>query len=49
VENSRRQRPQLDYAETPKEGAERADAVLVLTEPRRDSLAVPYRTPGRTS
>ena len=32
VENSRRQWPQLDYADTPEEAAERADAVLVLTE-----------------
>jgi len=32
VENSRRQWPQLDYAGTAEEAAERADAVLVLTE-----------------
>ncbi len=32
VENSRRLWPQLDYADTPEEAAERADAVLVLTE-----------------
>jgi UDPglucose 6-dehydrogenase len=32
IENSRRQWPQLDYAATPEEAAERADAVLVLTE-----------------
>ncbi|TFV92693.1 UDP-glucose/GDP-mannose dehydrogenase family protein [Blastococcus sp. CT_GayMR20] len=32
VENSRRQWPQLDYADTAEEAAERADAVLVLTE-----------------
>ncbi|MCW2699969.1 MAG: rkpK2 [Blastococcus sp.] len=32
VENSRRLWPQLDYAATPEEAAERADAVLVLTE-----------------
>jgi UDPglucose 6-dehydrogenase len=32
VENSRRQWSQLDYASTPEEAAERADAVLVLTE-----------------
>jgi UDPglucose 6-dehydrogenase len=32
IENSRRQWPQLDYAESPQEAAERADAVLVLTE-----------------
>jgi UDPglucose 6-dehydrogenase len=32
IENSRRQWPQLDYAETAEEAAERADAVLVLTE-----------------
>jgi UDPglucose 6-dehydrogenase len=32
IENSRRLWPQLDYAETPEEAAERADAVLVLTE-----------------
>ncbi|SDZ09317.1 UDPglucose 6-dehydrogenase [Geodermatophilus africanus] len=35
IENSRRQWPQLDYAETPEEAAERADAVLVLTEWRQ--------------
>lgn len=35
VENSRRQWPQLDYAATPEEAAERADAVLVLTEWRQ--------------
>ncbi|NYJ05870.1 UDP-glucose dehydrogenase family protein [Petropleomorpha daqingensis] len=32
VENSRREWPHLDYAATPEEAAERADAVLVLTE-----------------
>ena len=32
VENCRRQWPQLDYADTPFEAAERADAVLLLTE-----------------
>jgi UDPglucose 6-dehydrogenase len=32
VENCRRDWPQLDYADTPEEAAERADAVLVLTE-----------------
>ncbi|NEK59352.1 UDP-glucose/GDP-mannose dehydrogenase family protein [Geodermatophilus sabuli] len=32
VDNSRRQWPQLDYADTAEEAAERADAVLVLTE-----------------
>ncbi|SDF70126.1 UDPglucose 6-dehydrogenase [Blastococcus fimeti] len=32
VENSRREWPQLDYATTAEEAAERADAVLVLTE-----------------
>jgi UDPglucose 6-dehydrogenase len=32
LENSRREWPQLDYAATPEEAAERADAVLVLTE-----------------
>jgi UDPglucose 6-dehydrogenase len=32
VDNSRRLWPQLDYADTPEEAAERADAVLVLTE-----------------
>ncbi|MGY1624201.1 UDP-glucose dehydrogenase family protein [Geodermatophilus sp. SYSU D00965] len=32
VENSMRQWPQLDYAATAEEAAERADAVLVLTE-----------------
>jgi UDPglucose 6-dehydrogenase len=32
IENSRREWPQLDYAATPEEAAERADAVLVLTE-----------------
>jgi UDPglucose 6-dehydrogenase len=31
-DNSRRLWPQLDYADTPEEAAERADAVLVLTE-----------------
>jgi UDPglucose 6-dehydrogenase len=35
VDNSRRQWPQLDYAATPEEAAERADAVLVLTEWRQ--------------
>ena len=35
VENSRRLWPQLDYATTPEEAAERADAVLVLTEWRQ--------------
>jgi UDPglucose 6-dehydrogenase len=35
IENSRRQWPQLDYAETPEEAAARADAVLVLTEWRQ--------------
>jgi UDPglucose 6-dehydrogenase len=32
IENSRKQWPQLDYAETPEEAADRADAVLLLTE-----------------
>jgi UDPglucose 6-dehydrogenase len=32
VDNSRRLWPQLDYAATAEEAAERADAVLVLTE-----------------
>jgi UDPglucose 6-dehydrogenase len=32
VDNSRRQWPQLDYAATAEEAADRADAVLVLTE-----------------
>ena len=32
VENSRRLWPQLDYAATAEEAADRADAVLVLTE-----------------
>src|SRR3954449_3779207 len=32
VDNSRRLWPQLDYADTAEEAAERADAVLVLTE-----------------
>jgi UDPglucose 6-dehydrogenase len=32
VENSRREWPHLDYADTAEEAAERADAVLVLTE-----------------
>src|SRR5436305_14019124 len=32
IENSRRLWPQLDYADTPEEAADRADAVLVLTE-----------------
>jgi UDPglucose 6-dehydrogenase len=32
VDNSRREWPHLDYADTPEEAAERADAVLVLTE-----------------
>jgi UDPglucose 6-dehydrogenase len=35
IGNSRRQWPQLDYAATPEEAAERADAVLVLTEWRQ--------------
>ncbi|SNT01429.1 UDPglucose 6-dehydrogenase [Geodermatophilus pulveris] len=35
VDNSRRQWPQLDYADTPEEAAARADAVLVLTEWRQ--------------
>lgn len=35
VENSRRLWPQLDYAATAEEAAERADAVLVLTEWRQ--------------
>jgi UDPglucose 6-dehydrogenase len=35
VENSRRLWPQLDYAATPEEAADRADAVLVLTEWRQ--------------
>ncbi|SDN55145.1 UDP-glucose/GDP-mannose dehydrogenase family protein [Geodermatophilus sp. DSM 45219] len=35
IENSRRLWPQLDYATTPEEAAERADAVLVLTEWRQ--------------
>ena len=43
VENSRRLWPQLDYADTAEEAAERADAVLVLTEWRR----VPRAGPGR--
>jgi UDPglucose 6-dehydrogenase len=32
VENSRREWPHLDFAATPEEAAERADAVLLLTE-----------------
>jgi UDPglucose 6-dehydrogenase len=32
IENSRQEWPHLDYAATPEEAAERADAVLVLTE-----------------
>ncbi|MCV2491115.1 UDP-glucose/GDP-mannose dehydrogenase family protein [Geodermatophilus sp. YIM 151500] len=32
LDNSRREWPHLDYAATPEEAAERADAVLVLTE-----------------
>jgi UDPglucose 6-dehydrogenase len=32
MDNARREWPHLDYAETPEEAAERADAVLVLTE-----------------
>ncbi|CCH88113.1 UDP-glucose 6-dehydrogenase [Modestobacter italicus] len=32
IDNSRRLWPQLDYADTPEEAAERADAVLVSTE-----------------
>jgi UDPglucose 6-dehydrogenase len=32
IENSRREWPHLDFADTPEEAAERADAVLVLTE-----------------
>jgi UDPglucose 6-dehydrogenase len=35
VDNSRRMWPQLDYADTAEEAAERADAVLVLTEWRQ--------------
>jgi UDPglucose 6-dehydrogenase len=35
IENSRRQWPQLDYADTPEEAARGADAVLVLTEWRQ--------------
>src|SRR3712207_892652 len=35
IDNSRRQWPQLDYADTPEEAAARADAVLVLTEWRQ--------------
>ncbi|MGY1752128.1 UDP-glucose dehydrogenase family protein [Blastococcus sp. SYSU D01042] len=35
IENSRREWPQLDYAGTAEEAAERADAVLVLTEWRQ--------------
>jgi UDPglucose 6-dehydrogenase len=35
VDNSRREWPHLDYADTPEEAAERADAVLVLTEWRQ--------------
>jgi UDPglucose 6-dehydrogenase len=35
VDNSRRLWPQLDYADTAEEAAERADAVLVLTEWRQ--------------
>ena len=35
IENSRRLWPQLDYADTPEEAAERADAVLLLTEWRQ--------------
>ncbi|ADB73206.1 UDP-glucose dehydrogenase family protein [Geodermatophilus obscurus] len=35
IESSRRLWPQLDYAATPEEAAERADAVLVLTEWRQ--------------
>jgi UDPglucose 6-dehydrogenase len=36
VENSRRRWPQLDDAATAEEAADRADAVLVLTEGLRD-------------
>jgi UDPglucose 6-dehydrogenase len=32
IDNSRREWPHLDYADTPEEAADRADAVLVLTE-----------------
>jgi len=32
IDNARRQWPQLDYVATPEEAADRADAVLVLTE-----------------
>jgi UDPglucose 6-dehydrogenase len=35
VDNGRREWPHLDYAATPQEAAERADAVLVLTEWRQ--------------
>src|SRR3712207_7940955 len=35
IDNARRQWPQLDYAATAEEAAERADAVLVLTEWRQ--------------
>jgi UDPglucose 6-dehydrogenase len=35
VENSRREWPHLDFAATPEEAAERADAVLLLTEWRQ--------------
>ena len=43
VENARRLWPQLEYATTAEEAAERADAVLVLTEWPR----VPRPGPGR--
>jgi UDPglucose 6-dehydrogenase len=35
IDNARRLWPQLDYAETPEQAADRADAVLVLTEWRQ--------------
>jgi len=35
LDNCRRDCPQLDYAESPEEAAERADAVLLLTEWRQ--------------
>ena len=35
VENCRRTWPQLDYADSPEDAAERADAVLLLTEWRQ--------------
>jgi UDPglucose 6-dehydrogenase len=32
IDNSRREWPHLDFADSPEEAAERADAVLLLTE-----------------